>query len=250
MERINNRIETQTSESERKKFYKTLFESLSSTFDIRRYGNDSYLAYNWIVESLETNFWGIKHYHEMKNNINGYKIDNIKSGLSNNIQMNLECVKYLLQHKKELKTIINQIAPRMGRYLESYFSQYEHKRDTSDYFTSGINDDDGHDDEDDDEKLNVSISYEDLRVNPVDDIEKQNSTENDQNSDSKKMYLAVLDMLRNVLFMLATVHYVSTKISLVVVFLFFTFFFFFAGIKKRCVHVHICCLKSCLTDTI
>ena len=172
------------------------------------------------MEALKTNFWGIKHYHEMKNNLNGYKMDSIKFGLSKNIQMNLECVKYLLQHKKELKTLINLIVPRMRHNLESYFYQYEHKCDTSDYFTSGVSDDDDNDnDNKDDEKLNVPISYEDLTVYPqyYMDITSKNknskSTENDKNCDSKKVYFELLDMLRNVLFILGTVHYISTKIS-------------------------------------
>ena len=218
VERINNRIETQTSEDERKRLYKALFESLSSTFETRCYGNNSYLTYNWIVEALKTNFWGIKHYHEMKNNLNGYKMDSIKFGLSKNIQMNLECVKYVLQHEKELQTVINLIVPRMGYDLESYFYRYEHKCDTSDYFTSGVNDDNDNDNEDD-EKLNVPISYEDLSVYPQYDLDvifknkNRKSNENDKKCDSKTVYLEVLDMLRNVLFVLATVHYISTQLS-------------------------------------
>ena len=163
MAMLNDQIETKLKSNESDSLFNQLFNDVCPKNICNGKNNNSYLITNWIVKLIQNSFFNGIDTTATNLNINE-KYKN-QTNNNNNCQsrffcmsneMNLQCCKYILDHKMELENAINciiqkerknnsdklksrkrrkSIEPQTSiKILEDYFAKYNHKCKKSDYF--------------------------------------------------------------------------------------------------------------------
>ena len=140
MQMLNNQIETKLESNERSSLFYQLFHDVCPK-GIRNGNNNSYLIANWIIKLIRNSFFNdIDINTHITGNVNGNNKKSRFFGISN--EMNLQCSKYILDHRNELENVIDSITEK-GRnsdektnikILENYLAKYNHKCQKNDCF--------------------------------------------------------------------------------------------------------------------
>ena len=156
MAMLNNQIETKLESNEGDSLFNQLFNDVCPKGIRNGTNNNSYLITNWIVKLLQNSFFNgidttFNEKWERTTNNNNCK----PRFFSMSSEMNLQCSKYILNHKMELENVINCIiqnerknssdhrkntkAKTNIKILEDYLAKYNHKCENNEYFIDDNN---------------------------------------------------------------------------------------------------------------